>query len=142
MRCSVVAIHGGTAAFTSSSHCSRTGIRSKGVFIDVALETFTADVTVISTRRIVQAHVEVGEEADGYWAKATSRRAVRSVVVEGRIGLIEREPRRDWPAAAAVVVHIAGLSAPLRLAPSAHSTWGGQTPDMHALLNLLLRNLD
>jgi hypothetical protein len=97
---------------------------------------------VISTRRIIQAHVVARDEADDYWVKATSRRAVRSVLVEERVGLIERESRRDWPGAAAVVVHIAGLPAPLRLAPSVRSAWGGQTPDMYALLNSFLRNLD
>lgn len=113
----------------------------EAVFVVPDLENFVADVTVISTHRIVQAHVDTREGADDHWVKAIPRRGIREVSVEERIGVIGREARREWPGPITITIHVAGLPTPLRLALSSHVTIGARTPDMHALLASLLANL-
>lgn len=113
----------------------------EAVFVTPDLESFTAEVTVITTNRIAQAHVVAREDADGYWAKAISRRGVREVSVEETLGIIGREARREWPGNIALTVHLAGAAAPLRLAPSVHASFANRKPDMHALLTSFLTNL-
>lgn len=117
------------------------GDEVEAVFVTPDLNNFTADITLISTNRIVQAHVVAREDNNGYWAKAFSRQGVREVSVEETLGIIGREARREWPGNIALTVHLTGAPAPLRLAPSVHTSFGGRKPDMHALLMSFLANL-
>lgn len=118
-----------------------TGEGVEAVFVVPDLDTFVADVTVISTHRIAQAHVDTREGSDDHWVRAIPRRGIREVSVEERMGVIGREARHGWPGPIAITIHVVGLPAPLRLAVSTHVAIGGRTPDMHALLASLLANL-
>lgn len=118
-----------------------TGDEVEAVFVTPNVEKFAAVVTVVSTHRLIFAHVDAEEGSDSYEAHAISRRGVRDVRVEERFGLIGRDPRQDWPGDLTVVVDVAGLAEPLRFGPSPHTTVGARKPDMYAVLQSFLANL-
>lgn len=118
-----------------------TGDDIEAVFVTPNVEAFAAAVTVVSTHRLVFAHVDATENADSYEANAISRRGVRDVRVEERFGLIGRDSRREWPGDLTVIVRVAGLPEPLRFGPSPHTTVGARRPDMYAVLKSFLVNL-